>query len=87
VYETLIFLPAGILIGLAARKWAAPSHPYGWMITLGILLPSVSLEIVLAAVGGGKIWYRDILLSILFGLAGILLINADRHSSGIIRPT
>jgi glycopeptide antibiotics resistance protein len=87
VYETLIFLPAGILIGLAARKLAAQSHPYVWMIALGILLPSVLLEVLLAAVGGGRIWPRDVALSIFFGLAGILLINADRPSSTAIRPT
>jgi glycopeptide antibiotics resistance protein len=87
VYETIIFLPAGVLIGLAARKLAARSHPYQWMITLGILFPSVLLEVLLAAVGGGRIWPRDVALSIFFGLAGILLINADRHSSAAIRST
>ncbi len=87
VYETFIFLPAGILIGLAARKLSAQSHPYAWMITLGILLPSVLLEVLLAAVGGGRIWPRDVALSIFFGLAGILLINADQNSSTAIRPT
>jgi glycopeptide antibiotics resistance protein len=87
VYETVIFLPAGILIGLAARKFAPGSHPYVRMITLSILLPSVLLEVLLAAVGGGRIWPRDIALSIFFGLAGILLVNADRHSSVAIRPS
>ena len=87
VYETLIFLPAGVLIGLAARKCIAPAHPYRWMITLGIVLPAILLAILLAAVGGGKIWYRDILLAIFFGLAGILLVNADRHSSTVNCPT
>jgi glycopeptide antibiotics resistance protein len=86
VYETLLFMPAGILIGLAARKWAARSHPYLWMVGLGVILPSILLEILLASVGGGKIWFRDIALSIFFGLAGILLINADRRSSVDIRP-
>jgi glycopeptide antibiotics resistance protein len=86
VYETLIFLPAGILIGLAARKFAVRSHPYAWMVSLGILLPSILLEILLAAVGGGRIWPRDVALSIFFGLAGILLINADRRSSTAIGP-
>jgi hypothetical protein len=79
-------MPAGILIGLAARKWAARSHPYLWMVGLGVILPSILLEILLASVGGGKIWFRDIALSIFFGLAGILLINADRRSSVDIRP-
>jgi hypothetical protein len=87
VFETLIFMPAGILIGLAARKKAASPHPYRWLLALGVILPSVLLEILLAATGGGKIWYRDILLSIFFGLAGILLINADRRSTAIVRST
>jgi glycopeptide antibiotics resistance protein len=87
VFETLVFMPAGILIGLAARKKTASPHPYRWLLALGVILPSVLLEILLAATGGGKIWYRDILLSIFFGLAGILLINADRRSTAIVRST
>ena len=87
VYEMIIFLPAGILIGFAARKMAARSHPYVWMITLAILLPSILLEVLLAAVGGGRIWPRNIVLSIFFGLAGILLTNADRQASTVPRMT
>jgi VanZ family protein len=81
VYETLIFVPAGILIGLVARKWETGSHAYLWMFSTGVVLPAILLELLLASVGGGKIWYRDIVLSIFFGVAGILLINADRQST------
>jgi hypothetical protein len=85
VYETLIFIPAGILIGLAARTRAAGLHPYPRMFALGIVLPSVLLEILLVSVGGGEIWFRDIVLSIFFGAVGILLVNGDRRYQANVR--
>jgi len=86
VYETLIFIPAGILIGLAARKWSAGSHPYLWLFPLGVVLPSVLLEILLAYVGGGEIWFRDTAVSIFLGAIGILLVNGDRQSAANNQP-
>ncbi|HEV7967685.1 MAG TPA: VanZ family protein [Candidatus Acidoferrales bacterium] len=79
VYETLVFLPAGLLIGAAARKRSEPIISSRWMLALAGVLPAVLLEIVLAAVSGRGILAGNIALSLLFGLAGVLLINADRH--------
>jgi glycopeptide antibiotics resistance protein len=78
-YETLIFLPAGMLIGVAARKKSGNNITGRWTLALGWVLPAVLLEILLAAVSGRRIWPGNIALSLVFGLAGILLINADRR--------
>jgi hypothetical protein len=49
------------------------------MLALGLVLPAVLLEVFLAGVSGRRIWVGNIVLSLVFGLAGILMINADRH--------
>jgi glycopeptide antibiotics resistance protein len=85
VYETLIFVPAGMLVGLASRKWLPRSHPYFWMLSLGIVLPAVLLELLVAYVGGGEIWIRDVVVSTLLGVIGILLVNGDRRFSAKMR--
>ena len=79
VYETLIFLPAGLLIGLGAGNRSRQKISVVWMLVLGVLLPGVLLEVLLVVVSGRSIWLGNIALSLLFGFAGILLMNADRH--------
>ena len=80
VYETLVFLPAGLLIGLEAGKPAASRFSTVWMLTLGLLLPAALLELLLVEVSGRGVWPGNIALSIAVGLAGVLLMNADgRH--------
>ena len=79
VYDTLVFLPAGLLIGVAIRKSAGKKISGVWMVVLGGVLPAVLLEILLIWVSGRRIWVGNIALSLVFDLAGILLINADRR--------
>jgi VanZ family protein len=79
VYETLLFLPAGLLIGLATEEWAGLKISGRWMLAFGLVLPAVLLEILLAGMSGRRIWVGNIALSLIFGLAGVLLINADRR--------
>ncbi len=78
VYETLIFLPAGLLMGVAARERSGQKISDRWVVALGWVLPAVLLEILLVAVSGRRIWPGNIVFSLVFGLAGALLINADR---------
>jgi VanZ family protein len=78
VYETLLFLPAGLLIGLAVRKWSRRKIICIWTLIVGWALPAVLLEILLAGMSGRRIWVGNIVLSLFFGLAGILLMNADQ---------
>jgi VanZ family protein len=73
VYETLIFFAAGLLIGVAARNKATSR----WKLALAWVLPALLLEILLAAASGREILASNIALSLVFGLAGMLLINAD----------
>ena len=56
VYETLVFLPAGLLIGSAAWKWSRQEISARWMLGLGWVLPAVLLEIFLAGMSGRRIW-------------------------------
>lgn len=79
VYETFIFLPAGLLIGAAVWKWSQKKIFPQWMLALGWVLPAVLLEVLLAGMSGRRIWFGNIVLSLVFGLAGILLMNADRR--------
>lgn len=79
VYETLLFLPAGLLIGVATRKWSSQKIFVGWILALGWVLPAVLLEVLLAGVSGRRIWVGNFAVSLVFGLAGILLINSDRR--------
>jgi hypothetical protein len=78
VYETLIFLPAGLLLGMALRKWGRQNISSWWMVALGWTLPAVLFEIFLVEISGRRIWAGNIVLALVFGLAGMLLINADR---------
>ena len=50
----------------------------GWLSWGGFFL-RCCLEILLVGVSGRRIWAGNIALSLFFGLAGILLINADRR--------
>jgi hypothetical protein len=79
VYETVIFLPAGLLIGVAVWKWSGLKISGRWLLALGWVLPAVLFEFFLAGVSGRRIWIGNIAFSLVFGLAGILLINADRR--------
>lgn len=81
VYETLIFLPAGLLIGIGlhAGSWSRKNISGLWTLALGLLVPAVLLEILLVVVSGRTIWLGNIALSLLFGLAGLLLMNADKR--------
>jgi VanZ family protein len=87
VYETLVFFPAGLLIGVAARKTSGQKIFEASMLFLGLILPAVLLEVLLAAVSGRRIWAGNVGLCLAFGLAGILLINADRRITNARGPT
>ncbi len=79
VFETMLFLPAGLLIGMAARKWATQKISASLILPLCIIIPAVLLEVLLHEISGRRIWPENVLLSLAFGFAGALLINADQH--------
>jgi len=78
VYYTLIFLPAGVLLGLASRNWTGNQFLGQWMIALSLAVPAVLLETLLASVSKRTILAGNVALSLILGLAGVMLINADR---------
>jgi glycopeptide antibiotics resistance protein len=85
VYQTILFLPAGMLLGLGTRK----SHGramVGWLV-LGWFLPAVLYEVLLVVQTGRRIWPGNIVMSLAFELAGMLLINADRRPAIEDSPT
>ena len=77
VYETLIFLPGGFLIGMAARGWATWKTAGRLLLAAGLLLPPVLLELLLVWVSGREILAGNVFLSLCLSIAGALLINAD----------
>lgn len=77
VYETLIFLPAGVLIGITARGWAVWKTADRLLVAGVLVLPPVLLELLLMSVSGRRILFENILFSLFFGVAGTWLSNAD----------
>jgi hypothetical protein len=76
-YEVIVFMPAGILIGLAAAKWFKQKTPDWWLLVIGWMLPALLLEFFLTWDSGRRTWVWNIVLALAFGLAGFLLINSD----------
>jgi hypothetical protein len=80
IYYAILFFPAGIVLGLAARQARGPQ----WLIlspVLGVLLvaPPAILEILLARAGGRPFQTGNTVLSLAFFLAGALWINARNN--------
>jgi VanZ family protein len=78
VYETLVFVPAGLLLGVAVWKWGIRQTSGRWILALGWIVPPVLFEFFLVVVSGRRIWVENIAFSLIFALAGVLLMNADR---------
>jgi hypothetical protein len=78
VFETLVFLPAGVLVGFQMVKWFADRIYGAWMPAAVLALATVLLVVLLARVSGRGVWVGNIELSLIFGMVGILLVNADR---------
>jgi glycopeptide antibiotics resistance protein len=80
VFETLVFLPAGVLIGMDIESWFRRKTSAKWVALAGLVLPAILLELLLAAVSGRRIWAGNIALALLFGVLGVLFVNADRSA-------
>jgi hypothetical protein len=77
VYLTILFLPAGVLLGLTAQHWSKEKQFAFWLLILGIAPPAVLLDVLLSLQSGRRIWPGNIALALAFELAGILLVNSD----------
>jgi VanZ family protein len=78
VYQTVVFLPAGLLLALTIRKSSGEKIQEVWLVVLSGVIPALLLEVLLSVMSGRRIWAGNIALSLIFGMAGILLMNADR---------
>jgi len=80
-YDVLIFLPAGLLLGMIARKDPFRKPAGRFLLLLGFLLPSVVYEFILVWVSGRAVSGWEIFLCLLLTLLGAWLINADRSEA------
>jgi glycopeptide antibiotics resistance protein len=77
VYATLIFIPAGMLIGWAGGNCPSGNISARLILGLFLFLPPVLLELLLVRVSGRGILFDNMILSLFFAFAGCLLINSD----------
>ena len=80
IYYALLFVPAGSLIGIAARTLLAQKLEV-LVLVIGLILPGIILEFILIWTSGRSFSIGNLLLSIFLAIGGSLWINADRHLS------
>jgi glycopeptide antibiotics resistance protein len=76
-YDLLIFLPAGMLLAMIARKVPSREPAGRVLLFLGLLLPSVLYQLILVWVSGRTVCWWEIVLCLFLTLLGVWLINAD----------
>jgi glycopeptide antibiotics resistance protein len=77
IYYSLVFFPAGIILGIAAQKYTHSSAANRLPVILYLLLPSFLLEFILTRVSGRPLWISNALLSVCLMLAGFFWIRTD----------
>jgi VanZ family protein len=77
-YDALIFFPAGVLLGMIARKKPSQSLVGKSLLFLGLVLPSVVYQSILVAVSGKSFFWKETILCLVLTLLGARFINADR---------
>jgi glycopeptide antibiotics resistance protein len=86
LYSTFVFLPSGMLIGLAARKHAANKTVQRLAIVILLIAPPILLELYLAWLGHREISVQNMLIAVLLACVGAVFINADRHDTLAATP-
>ena len=78
IYYALVFIPAGVLLGLTTRRirWGVQE---ALSLAVGLVLPCIILEMILVRVSGRAFSCGNVVLSALFTIAGFVWINADRQ--------
>jgi hypothetical protein len=84
-YDTLIFLPAGMLLGMTARKESSRKPAGKFLLLFGLLLPSVLYQFILVWVSGRGVLWWEIILCLMLTLLGAWFINADRRDGVLFR--
>ena len=77
IYYSLVFFPAGIILGMATRGQARSNAGIPLAIALNFLLPVFLLEFILVRVSGRPVSGWNLFLSFLLLVAGFLWIRSD----------
>jgi glycopeptide antibiotics resistance protein len=85
LYNSLIFLPLGFLLGLAARIAPRKGKPAKLVLAVGIFLPAILLEGLLVWISGRQVSIFQLSVTISLTIAGMLWTNLDFSASA--RPT
>jgi glycopeptide antibiotics resistance protein len=78
LYDLLIFVPAGLLLGLLARRWNSLGLAGKALLLFALLLPGALFEWILVLVSGRERSPWHVGLCVVLTLLGAWLINADR---------
>ena len=79
LYSTFVFLPSGMLIGLAVRSDVASKMVQRFVLGIFLAAPPILLEAYLAWLGHRQISLYNMFISLILACTGALLINADRR--------
>jgi hypothetical protein len=83
IYNSLVFLPIGFLLGMAARKLSSPGIRPRFVFLAVVVVPPALLEAELVLVSGRARIPSLILLGASLTLAGFLWFNADRPEPAV----
>jgi glycopeptide antibiotics resistance protein len=83
LYDSLIFIPAGLLLGMIARKVPSRKLTGRFLLLVWLVVPSLLYEFILVWVSGRAVSSWQVSLCLFLTLLGAWLINADR-SGGIL---
>jgi VanZ family protein len=84
-YDMLTFIPAGLLLGMIARKEPFRKPAGRFLLLLGFLVPPIFYELILVWVSGRAFSLWEIILCLLLTLLGAWLMNADRSDGVLLR--
>jgi len=83
IYDLVVFVPLGVLLGFAVRKPFAQPFVRRIMLGSGLLFPPLLEELILAGVSGRPFQFGNFILGICLTLTACLVLNSDlRNSSG-----
>jgi hypothetical protein len=77
IYYTLIFVPAGALLGIVVRKFAARPGQTALLAVFGVFLAPVVLEWILMRVDARAFSIVNLAFSVCLAVLGMLWINSD----------
>jgi glycopeptide antibiotics resistance protein len=77
LYDALIFIPIGILLGIASRKTSPRENLVRFFLLVGVLLPTVVLEVLLIWISGRQPSIAQMVLTLSLTVAGLLWMSLD----------